>query len=139
MTAAEIAKRLRALADEITVGAVAASVQRPAQPAQPAQVAQVAQGNGLIVGVAFWDVKQKKNGDPYARLKTMDGDVYTVWDVPLLHRLDPLMRGDTLQITFKTRENKERGTTERDILTAVKVGGQHRSPAPQGIVDDIPF
>jgi hypothetical protein len=50
------------------------------------------------------------------------------------------MRGDTLQITFKTRENKERGTTERDILTAVKVGGQHRSPAPQSIGDeDIPF
>ena len=134
MTATEIAKRLRALADEITVGAVAASVQRPAQ------VAQVVQGNTLTVGVAFWDVKQKKNGDPYARLKTMDGDVYTVWDVPLLHRLDPLMRGDTIQITFKTRENKERGTTERDILTAVKVGGQHRSPAPQGIADDdIPF
>ncbi len=137
MTAAEIAKRLRALADEITVGAVAASVQRPAQPAQPAQVAQ---GNALTVGVAFWDVKQKKNGDPYARLKTMDGDVYTVWDVPLLHRIDPLMRGDTLQITFKARENKERGTIERDILTAVKVGGQQRSPAPQGIGDDdIPF
>ena len=134
MTATEIAKRLRALADEITVGAVAASVQRPAQ------VAQVVQGNTLTVGVAFWDVKQKKNGDPYARLKTMEGDVYTVWDVPLIHRLDPLMRGDTLQITFKTRENKERGTTDRDILTAVKVGGQHRSPAPQGIGDDdIPF
>jgi hypothetical protein len=134
MSATEIAKRLRALADEITVGAVAASVQRPAQ------VAQVVQGNTLTVGVAFWDVKQKKNGDPYARLKTMEGDVYTVWDVPLIHRLDPLMRGDTLQITFKTRENKERGTTDRDILTAVKVGGQHRSPAPQGIGDDdIPF
>jgi hypothetical protein len=138
MSATEIAKRLRALADEITVGAVAASVQRPAQPAQPAQVAQ---GNTLTVGVAFWDVKKKHNGDPYASLKTMDGDVYKVWDVPLLHRLDPLMRGDTLQITFKTRENRERGTTERDILTAVKVGGQLRNPvSPQGIVvDDIPF
>lgn len=132
MTAAEIAKRLRALADEITVGAVAASVTRPAQPAQ---------GNAITVGVAFWDVKTKKNGDPYARLKTMDGEVYTVWDVPLLHRIDPCMRGDTLQITFRTRENKERGTTERDILTAVKVGGgQQRGPAPQGISDDeIPF
>jgi hypothetical protein len=140
MTATEIAKRLRALADEITVGAVAASVQRPAQPAQPAQGNTLNLGLGTLVGVAFWDVKQKKNGDPYARLKTMDGDVYTVWDVPLLHRLDPLMRGDNLQITFKVRENKERGTTERDILTAVKVGGQHRSPAPQGIGDDdIPF
>jgi hypothetical protein len=134
MSATEIARRLRALADEITVGAVAASVQRPAQPAQ------VAQGNTLTVGVAFWDVKQKKNGDPYARLKTMDGDVYTVWDVPLLHRLDPLMRGDTLQITFKTRENKERGTTERDILTALKVGGRLPHPSPHGIGDeDIPF
>jgi hypothetical protein len=134
MTAAEIAKRLRALADEITVGAVAASVQ------MPAQVAQVVQGNTLTVGVAFWDVKQKKNGDPYARLKTMEGDVYTVWDVPLLHRIDPCMRGDTLQITFKVRENKERGTTERDILTAVKVGGRLPNPAPpQGIRDDIPF
>jgi hypothetical protein len=133
MTAAEIAKRLRALADEITVGAVSASVATPAQPAQ---------GNGLLVGVAFWDVKTKKNGDPYARLKTMDGEVYTVWDVPLLHRIDPLVRGDTLQITFRTRENKERGTTERDILTAVKVGwgGQHRAPAPQAVTDDeIPF
>lgn len=132
MTTAEIAKRLRALADEITVGAVAASVTRPAQPAQ---------GNAITVVVAFWDVKTKKNGDPYARLKTMDGEVYTVWDVPLLHRIEPCMRGDTLQITFRTRENKERGTTERDILTAVKVGGgQHRAPAPQGIGDDeIPF
>lgn len=132
MTAAEIAKRLRALADEITVGAVAASVPTPAQPAQ---------GNGLLVAVAFWDVKTKKNGDPYARLKTMDGEVYTVWDVPLLHRIDPLVRGDTLQITFRTRENKERGTTERDILTAVKVGGgQQRGPRPQAVTDDeIPF
>lgn len=132
MTAAEIAKRLRGLADEIIMGAVEASVTRPAQPAQ---------GNAITVGVAFWDVKQKKNGDPYARLKTMDGDVYTVWDVALVHRLDPLVRGDTLQITFRTRENKERGTTERDILTASKVGYvQHRAPAPQGISDaEIPF
>jgi hypothetical protein len=132
MTAAEIAKRLRALADEITVGAVSASVATPEQPAQ---------GNGLLVAVAFWDVKTKKNGDPYARLKTMDGEVYTVWDVPLLHRIDPLVRGDTLQITFRTRENKERGTTERDILTAVRVGGGlQRAPSPQGIGDDeIPF
>ena len=132
MTAAEIAKRLRALADEITVGAVA--VPAPAAHAP-------AQGNGLIVGVAFWDVKQKKNGDPYARLKTMDGDVYTVWDVALVHRLDPLVRGDTLQIPFRTRENKERGTTERDILTAVKVGGgQQRGPRAQAVTEDeTPF
>ena len=133
MTAAEIAKRLRALADEITMGTVAAQAAPRSAP--------TAQGNALTVGVAFWDVKTKKNGDPYARLKTMDGDVYTVWDVALVHRLDPLVRGDTVQITFRTRENKERGTTERDILTAVKVGGgQHRAPAPQGISDDeIPF
>ena len=136
MTAAEIAKRLRALADEITMSVAAAFAPKAAQPEQTAQ------GNGLLVGVAFWDVKTKKNGDPYARLKTMDGEVYTVWDVPLLHRIDPLVRGDTLQITFRTRENKERGTTERDILTAVKVGwgGQHRAPAPQAVTDDeIPF
>ena len=132
MTASEIAKRLRALADEITMGTVAA----PA-PAAPA----AAQGNGILVGVAFWDVKQKKNGDPYARLKTMEGEVYTVWDVALVHKLDPLMRGDTVQITFRTRENKERGTTERDILTAVKVGGgQQRAPRPQAVTEDeIPF
>ena len=132
MTAAEIAKRLRALAEEITMGAVAAPASAAPAPAQ---------GNGVLVAVAFWDVKEKKNGDPYARLKTMDGDVYTVWDVPLIHRLDPLMRGDTVQITFKTRENKERGTTERDILTAVKVGGgQQRAPRPQAVTEDeIPF
>lgn len=132
MTAAEIAKRLRALADEITMGTVAVSA-----PAAPA----AAQGNGVLVAVAFWDVKQKKNGDPYARLKTMDGDVYTVWDVALVHRLDPLIRGDTVQITFRTRENKERGTTERDILTALKVGGgQQRGPRPQAVTEDeIPF
>jgi hypothetical protein len=137
MTKAEIAKRLMALADEITMSVAAAE----SIAAFPPKAAQPAQGNGLLVAVAFWDVKTKKNGDPYARLKTMDGEVYTVWDVPLLHRIDPLVRGDTLQITFRTRENKERGTTERDILTAVKVGGgQQRAPAPQGIGDDeIPF
>ena len=132
MTAAEIAKRLRALADEITVGAVA--VPAPAAHAP-------AQGNGLIVGVAFWDVKTKKNGDPYASLKTTEGDVYKVWDVPLVNKLDPLMRGDTVRITFRSYENKQTGAMEKALVTAVKVGGgQHRAPAPQGISDDeIPF
>lgn len=130
MTASEIAKRLRALADEITMGAVAQ--QRPAQ-VPSAESTESARAGAIV---AFWDVKQSAKGTTYASLKTKSDERFLCFDEAVIMRVDPLVRGDVVDIDLKKRKKSD-GTVDFIIVGLRKAGG---APRAQPVMDDeIPF
>jgi hypothetical protein len=129
VTPNEIAKRLRALADEITMG----------QAARPAQVPSAESTESARPGavVAFWDVKQSAKGTTYASLKTKADERFLCFEEALISRVDPLMRGDIVDIQLKKRKKSD-GTIDFLIVGLSKAGGK-AGPSRPVDEDEIPF
>lgn len=136
MTSNEIARRLRALADEID--AANPFKARPAdekpvsqkpetRPAQPA-------ADEAEIEVTYYEVRTSANGNPFASVgHVVDGErvFWKCFDADLLARVDPIRRGDRIRV--RTQPWNE----TRKIVGIEKLGS---APPRKGIeASEIPF
>ena len=117
MTAAEIAKRLRALADEITIGTVAATAAQ--QEAPKCQTSGDLPSGWNRALCTFWAVEEKENDrGTYTQarigLRWKDGSgelscFLSTFDKALIMRIDPVMKGQTVEYsTTRDKSGREK-------------------------------
>jgi hypothetical protein len=129
MTQQEIVAALRALADRMEQGGkqaapTLAQARYKAAPPEPAGAETV---SGVV---AFWDVKVRDNGKPWASLKLKDGKRWACFDQKVIEAADPLMAGQKVTVSLKPWTKKDGST---DVLIAA-------IRKDQGISDDeIPY
>jgi hypothetical protein len=118
MTAAEIAKRLRALADEITIGTVAATAGQQEAPKCHTSGDLPSGWNRALC--TFWAVEEKENDrGTYTQarigLRWKDGSgeqqscFLSTFDKALIMRIDPVMKGQTVEYsTTRDKSGREK-------------------------------
>lgn len=135
MNPSEIARRLRAMADEVE-----RKVDLGAPAAKPAQAAPAAEhGDAEVHEVGYWEVRTTAKGNIMASLGvTIDGEkvYWKCFEADVIAKVDPLKRGD--RVAVKTLPWND---TRKIVSMEIVPGGRFvpAKPAKGMASEEIPF